>query len=365
MRSARVALIVVFVCLTGICQAQSHFTQLDHWMEDHAKELGGRAILLVSKDGMLVYSKDINELSRRQKMVNKFAARRMGGKADTEDYTATTRQPVASCSKWLSTALVMTFVDEGKLSLSDTVGKYLPVLSQHGKGMITIGQCLSHLTGILEPPLKESLQLFKDLSGMDEAMEKIAALPMEGEPGKTFHYSNAGLQIAGAVLEKISGEGFQTLFAERIAGPLEMQNTDFGKGRVALPAGGAGSTPEDYMNFLTMIRQKGLFKDRRVLSEKSISEMQVNRISPDTKIAYSPAGMEGIGYGYGEWIVIDPVTKQPTGTVTSPGLFGSVPWVDNQRGYSAFLMTFFIKKGAGEQNFKNLKQQVDAAIDAK
>ena len=77
---------------------------------------------------------------------------------------------------------------------------------------------------------------------MDEAMEKIASEQLEGEPGKTFHYSNVGLQIAGAVIEKISGKSFETLFAERIAKPCDMKNTDFGKGAVALPAGGAFST---------------------------------------------------------------------------------------------------------------------------
>jgi CubicO group peptidase (beta-lactamase class C family) len=295
-------------------------------------------------------------------MTYRFVARRMKKETNTDDYTPTTRQPIASCSKWLSAALIMTFVDEGKLRLSDTVGKYLPVLSRHGKGMITISECLAHLTAIKEPPLKESLRQMKDIGSMDEAIQKIAAMPMEGQPGKVFHYSNAGLQIAGAVIEKISGESFETLFAERIARPLDLQNTDFGKGRVALPAGGAGSTPEDYMKFLEMILHKGVFNGHRVLSEHSIAEMQVNRVGPDTKIAWSPAGMENIGYGYGEWILLNPVTRQPTGAVTSPGLFGSIPWIDNTRGYSAFLMTFYLNNQGREQRLKELKQRTDEAL---
>ena len=46
-----------------------------------------------------------------------------------QDFTATSRERIVSCSKWLSAALVMTFVDEGKLSLEDTVGKYLPIMT--------------------------------------------------------------------------------------------------------------------------------------------------------------------------------------------------------------------------------------------
>jgi CubicO group peptidase (beta-lactamase class C family) len=141
----------------------------------------------------------------------------------------------------------MSFVDEGKLRLSDTVGSWLPVLSRHGKGGITISECLAHLTGIKPPPLKESLKGMKNIRSMDQAIEDIANMPMEGEPGKVFHYSNAGLQIAGAVIEKIAGKTFEELFSERIARPLGLKNTDFGRKKVAFPAGGAYSTPEDYL----------------------------------------------------------------------------------------------------------------------
>jgi len=174
--------------------------------------MGGRSVLLLYKNNKIVYTKTVNELSRKQKWVGKKIAKKTGNDAVADDYTPDTKIMIASCSKWLSAALIMTFVDEGKLSLTDTVGKYLPVLSANGKGNITISQCLSHLTGIKEPPLKETMTEMKEIKTMDEAIAKIAAMPMEGEPGKVFHYSNAGLQIAGAVLEKIAGKNFQSLF---------------------------------------------------------------------------------------------------------------------------------------------------------
>jgi len=350
--------IVLLVLLTGVVRAQSPKANLDQWLDDNTKDMGGRSMLVVWKDGKLLYSRSVNDMTRKQKMVDKFIARREKKEADFSDYTMSYRQPIASCSKWYSAALVMTFVDEGKISLSDTVGKYLPVLSQHSKGNITLRQCLSHLTGIKEPPLQESIKEMQRIGSMDEAMQYIADMPMEGAPGTVFHYSNAGLQIAGAVIEKVSGKNFETLFAERIAQPLGMRHTDFGKGRVALPAGGASSTPEDYLNFLIMILHKGMFNDTRILSENSVAEMQVDRISPDVKIGYSPVSMNSIGYGYGEWVV------KPDGkSVTSPGLFGSIPWVDNDRGYCAFLMTFYIKKRDAEQRFRELKQLVDGVVD--
>ena len=62
----------------------------------------------------------------------------------------------------------MSFVDEGKLRLEDMVGTYLPVLSAHGKGRITVRQCLSHLTGIREPPLRKQ-ERYKELMQLVDA----------------------------------------------------------------------------------------------------------------------------------------------------------------------------------------------------
>jgi CubicO group peptidase (beta-lactamase class C family) len=353
---------VLLVAMAISASAQSGFDKIDKWLEENTPKMGGRAILVLYKDGKQIYSHAENEMSRRQKMVGKYLAKRQGKEANTDDYTNSTRQPIASCSKWYSAALVMTFIDEGKLQLTDSVGKYLPLLSQHGKGNITISQCLSHLTAIKSASLKESLEEMRDVSSMNEAIEKIAALPMEGEPGKIFRYSNVGLQIAGAVLEKISGKSFETLFAERIARPLHMKNTDFGKGKVALPAGGAFSTPDDYTNFLVMIMNKGMFNGKRVLSENSVSEMQVNRVTGDVKVAYAPAEAGNFGYGFGEWVMETSSVTNLSRTVTSPGLFGSFPWVDNEKKYCGFLMTFYLQNDGRNKKYKELKGLVDEVV---
>jgi len=355
MKTGSILLLLLISLCANKADAQNNFGKVDTWLNDHASEMGGRVVLVVYKDGKIVYNHAANDMNMRQKFVSRMVARKQGKKADLDDYASTSRAAIASCSKWLSAALVMTFVDEGKLKLTDTIGKYLPVLSQHGKGGITIGQCLSHQTGIKTPPLKESLQDMRQDNSMDDAIADIAALPMEGTPGKVFHYSNAGLQIAGAILEKISGKSFETLFAERIAHPLNMQHTDFGNAKVALPAGGAYSTPEDYLNFLTMIMNRGVFNGKRILSENSIAQMQINRITPDVKIAYSPAEAGGLGYGYGEWVFDEH-------TVSSPGLFGSFPWIDKDKKYAAFMMTFYLKNDGRQQRYKELKQLVDEAV---
>ncbi len=145
-----------------------------------------RDILLIYKNGHIIYSHAENKMNMRQKMLDRYMAKRQGETPNLDTYTPNTRQAIASCSKWLSAAaLIMTiFVDEGKLKLTDTVGKYLPVLTQHGKGNITIADCLSHLTGIDPPKLKEEMHEWKDINSMDDAIASIAKMPTEGEHGK-------------------------------------------------------------------------------------------------------------------------------------------------------------------------------------
>ncbi|MBE5321212.1 beta-lactamase family protein [Pedobacter sp. MR2016-19] len=353
--------IIAILFWFGNLNAQD-FSKIDSWLQDHADVMGGRVYLVLYKDGKVVYSEGVSQLSPKQKMVGKILAKRQGKTVDFSDYSATTRQQIASCSKWLSAALVMTFVDEGRLKLSDTVGKYLPVLSKSGKGNITISECLSHMTAIKSPDLKESLSEMRQTNSMDEAIQMIAALPMEGEPGKVFRYSNTGLQIAGAVIEKISGKSFETLFAERIATPLEMKNTDFGKGKVALPAGGASSTPNDYMNFLTMVVNKGMFNGKSILSENSVNQMQINRVTGEVNKVYTPTEAGDFGYGYGEWIMENSTANKPSNAVTSPGLFGSFPWVDNQKKTAGFLMAFYLNNKGRHEYYVDLRKLVDKAL---
>jgi CubicO group peptidase (beta-lactamase class C family) len=372
------SLLLYFMLLLQTTQAQKIFSKVDNWLKNNVEALGGRVVLIIYKDarlndnvgqGKIIYTKADNGLNNRQKIIAKFIAKRQGKDASEmlQDFTPATRERIASSSKWLSAALVMTFVDDRKLNLDDTVGKYLPIMTANGKGNIKIWQCLSHLTGIKSGTLKESLDAMKDLNSMDEAIDKIARQPMEGEPGKTFHYSNVGLQIAAAVIEKISGKNFETLFAEKIAKRCDMKNTDFGKGKVALPAGGAFSTAEDYMNFLVMILHDGKYNGKQVVSKSSVIKMEQN-YAKEAKVIYSPAEAGSWGYGFGQWVMdLTPTLSTSgegarSGAVTSPGLFGSFPWVDNEKQYAGFLFCFNLKSQGRNERYKELKQLVDDAV---
>ncbi len=359
----RYMLFAAFLLILQVCEAQYEFSKVDGWLNDNLNELGGRAVLLIYKDGKIIYNKAENELSTKQKFMGKMVARKTGKEAAEvlKDYDSNSKIGIASCSKWLSAALVMTFVDEGKLSVSDTIGKWLPVMSANSKGHITIQDCLSHMTGIKSAGLKENRALTTNANNMDDVMAKIAKMPMESTPGAAFHYSSIGLQIAAAVIEKISGKDFETVFAERIAAPCKMLNTDFGHKKIPLPAGGALSTATDYLHFLQMILNDGTYNGTMVLQKQSILLMQQNYAS-GKKVIYSPAEAGNWGYGFGEWVMDNAIEGKRSGAVTSPGLFGSFPWVDNEKKYAAVLFTFNLKSKGRNEKYTSLKRQVDDAI---
>lgn len=370
----KVSATIVFLLFFQLSFSQDRFVKVSDWMQTNLPDLGGRAVLMIYKDGQIVYSQAFNNLSKQQINAGKMRARIQGKEEEQvlQDYTTQTRERIASASKWLTAALVLTFVEENKLRLNDTVGKYLPSLSRYGKGHIKIWHCLSHTTGIKDGGLRESIASFQKISTMSEYIDQILTYPMEGEPGKVFRYSNVGLQIAAAVLEKISGKDFETLFRERIAEPLEMKQTDFGKSGLPLAAGGAFSTPEDYLNFLIMILNEGEFKGKRILSKALVVEMQKNRIGRDCIIAGTPEEAGNWGYGFGEWVMDAPLAIAPrkdampdsprSSSVTSPGLFGSFPWVDSQRGYCALLFVYNLKHKGRNEKYRELKQTVDAVL---
>jgi CubicO group peptidase (beta-lactamase class C family) len=356
------SILLCFMLFYQVGFGQYDFRPADEWLRKNLNDLGGRAVLMVYKDGKIIYSNSLNDLSRKQEFVGKLVARKTGKDKEQvlKDYNDQTRIPIASCSKWLSAALVMTFIDEGLLRLEDTIGLFLPAINNSGKGNITISQCLSHTTGIKAGNFKEEQQ-FNKAASMEEAITNIARQPMEAKPGEAFRYSSTGLQLAAAVIEKISGKNFETLFEERIAKPCGMSQTDFGHKRVPLAAGGALGSAVDYLHFVTMILNKGFYNGKRVLKKESIELMQQNQLAKK-KIIASPAEAGSWGYGFGEWTMAEASTTLPADAVTSPGLFGSFPWVDNKQQYAAVLFTFYLKNQGRNERYKELKKITDTII---
>ena len=119
---------------------------------------------------------------------------------------------------------------------------------------------------------------------------------------------------------------------------------------------------DDYMNFLIMILNEGKFNGKQILSKESVAEMQRDRVTKDVVVKYTPEEAGNWGYGFGEWVMHDKTNDKRSIGVSSPGLFGSFPWVDHDKKYCGFLFTMNIKNKGRNERYMELKRLVDEAV---
>lgn len=262
-------------------------------------------------------------------------------------YNGNTRLLIASCSKWLSGAVLMSLADEGKLKLTDTIGKFLPLFTTYGKGNITIARLFSHTSGFPGNSAQgyESDPLLTLALSADAIAKNVALI---NPPGTAFYYGGVSMQVAGRICEVVSGKSWKTLAAEKIFTPCGMGNTDYGITANPMIAGGARSTANDYMKFLDMLMNKGVtFSGTRVLSEAAVAAMNQGYTAGVT-IAYSPYPQAWLNtsniYGIGNWRDLtgpnDALIEN-----SSPGAFGSHPWINHSKKTTGIIFTFLASNG--------------------
>lgn len=231
--------------------------------------------------------------------------------------------PIASSSKWISASVIMSVVEEGKLSLDDPISKYLPNFTDK-KGKITLRQLLSHTSGL--PGNHRCLA--SDSMTLAECVDQISRVNLQSDPGTEFRYGGVSFQVAGRIAEVASRKSWNTLFEEKIKNPLNMTNTSYGQTQNPRIAGGASSTVQDYVNLLQMHLNNGVFNGKQVLSAATVEEMQRDQTG-DAPIVFTPQP-DNRRYGLGEWR--DRVTANGKAVqLSSQGAFGFSPWIDRER----------------------------------
>jgi CubicO group peptidase (beta-lactamase class C family) len=285
---------------------------------------------------------------------------------------------IASQTKALVSVGAMILQEEGKLLISDPVGKYIPefqktkvaVLKPGGydvvdaKRPITIRDLLTHTSGVSygDGPAKEAWQkagitgwYFADRDEPVAAtVTRMAALPFDSQPGEKYVYGYS-TDILGVVVERASGKPLDEFLRTRLFEPLKMRDTYFylppdRAGRLATVyaatdggkferapdgghwpvsgqgayvegprksfSGGAGivSTAGDYARFLQMMLSGGELEGARVLGRKTVELMTVDHLGP---IEFPNKGQ---GFGLGFSVVKD------LGLRGAPGSFGEFGW---------------------------------------
>lgn len=237
--------------------------------------------------------------------------------------------PIASSSKWLTAATVLTLVDQGAVGLDVPMKQYLKSVSKGYWGdprahEITLRQMLSLTAGFqtMHPCI------YRTTTTLQECAVDIGSFGLVADPGAAMWYGQATFQVAGAVVEDATGRSWRDIFEAGIAGPLGMTQTIYqGDGNPEL-GDGAVSTVHDYANFLRMIEADGVFQGRRVLSSRMIEEMTRDE-THGVPILYTPRS-EDLRYGLGVWRDV----VAPDGRwllISSPGSLGFWPWIDRRR----------------------------------
>lgn len=259
-------------------------------------------------------------------------------RSDVGQIAADTRYPIASASKWLAAATVMALVDEGKLSLDKPVSTWLRG-AKGTAGEVTLRQLLAQTSGVAGG-LGELYDLKQDHRiTLRQSADDVLARPLSTQPGTVFNYGGPGFQVAGAVVEAVTGHAWDEVFQSRIARPLGMTGTvwthlKFGEAtpppaetRNPVLQGGAIGTADDYVRFLEMLAGKGTYKGHRVLSEQAVAEMMRDQ-TPSAKILPTNAALlENAHYGLGNWCETWDAQGHCTRS-SSIGAFGTYPWVD-------------------------------------
>jgi CubicO group peptidase (beta-lactamase class C family) len=167
------------------------------------------ASIAVVKDGKLVYAKayGLAELD------------------PARPATPDMRYGIGSISKEFTAAAILILAQQGKLSLDDKVGRFVPGLTDGDR--ITLRQILSHTAGYRDYWPQD--YVFEDMrhpATPDQILARWAKTPLDFPPGTDWQYSNTGYVLAGLIVEKVSGEPLTRFLAENVFKPLHMDRVE-------------------------------------------------------------------------------------------------------------------------------------------
>lgn len=281
---------------------------------------------------------------------------------------------IYSMTKPIVSVAVMMLMEQGKLLLSDPVGKYLPEyakqqLAKEVDGQVsytdakpaTVQDLLRHTAGLTyeflgNSPAQKAYRNAKIGMGLRDASNAefskiLAAQPLQYEPGTVWEYSRA-TDVLGALVEVVSGQTLGKYLEEQIFKPLKMLETGFSvpadkhhriaeafkkdpDGGIQLKliniedqpkfesgGGGLASTIQDYARFLQFMLNKGELDGVRLLSSHIVDFMTADHLG-DMPISAASAGtLLPPGHGFGLGFAV----RKETGISTVPGTAGVYYW---------------------------------------
>ena len=230
---------------------------------------------------------------------------------------------VGSISKTIVATAVMQMVEAGLVRLDEDVNAYLPFAVRNARfaeSPITVRMLLTHTSSIrdnpsllgslnrVDIPLSVFLQDYL-VPGRRYASDSYHS----NAPGTAFSYTNVGGTLAGHVVERVSGQSFETYATERILRPLGLDVVSWRPGPIAgvpnavpyldyravvpdeypivYPGGALRTSAPQLARFLLMFMAGGTYQGRRIVSPSSVAEMAREQLP-------SVAPSQGLLWGY-------------------------------------------------------------------
>lgn len=133
---------------------------------------------------------------------------------------------IGSTSKQFTCMLIMQLAAEGRLSVKDSVGKFIPAFIHSG---ITLEQLMTHQSGIPNYTNNPEYlaKIIEKKYHLDELVTNFCSDPLEFAPGTAFRYSNSGYLVLALIIEKLTGKTYGDVLKEKIFVPLEMTSSFF------------------------------------------------------------------------------------------------------------------------------------------
>lgn len=336
----RICLIVsplaLFLLFFQVAHSQADTAGISAKFPQYQKLAGRDLDIMIYKDGKVIYSKA------------------------SPDFPTNTQARIGSSGKWLVAAMLLMLVDEGKVGLDEKITKYLPIYQTYGKAYITIRHCLDNMTGI-EGDRGDGVG--NGGLSLEALVDSYASKhEIETNAGTEYKYSNIGINIAARIIEVVSKRDFEQVMQQRLFRPLGMRNTtfQFNYGNGLNPAVGAYSTAADYISFLSMLLNKGIFKGKRVMSEKAVAMMTAADVSPNA-MKNTPKAVTGLAWAPGAWVLEQDGNGKPT-CIASPSLTGIWPVLDLCRGYASIIFIKDVQPDGNKPLFTQVKELIDAGL---
>lgn len=167
--------------------------------------------VLIAKDGNPIFQRAYGYASKRFEVPNKLD----------------TKFNLGSINKSFTAVAILQLVEDGKILIDDPIGKYLDIFPQDIADKVTIRHLLNMRSGWGDYWGNEYyLSHQNSLRTLVDYMEFIKDIPLDFEPGTNFQHCNTGFEVAGAIIEKISGMDYFEYIRKNIYESSGMKNTD-------------------------------------------------------------------------------------------------------------------------------------------